>query len=607
VRRYFDEPEEPSFRRKPESRNKYQRAAAMNPERLLQHFETISEVDDAVPWLRQFILDLAIRGKVVEQNSEDETAEKLLRRIDAEKKRLVESGDIPKQKLLPPLDVDVMAFAIPATWKWVPIRSVTTDRGQKVPDKRFSYIDVSAIDKERGVITGPQVLAPNAAPSRARKIVLKGDVIYSCVRPYLLNIAIVDKEFSPEPIVSTAFAVLNGLGFVLPRYLWIVLRSPYFVGKVEKKMRGQAYPAINDGDFAPLPIPLPPLAEQHRIVAKVDELMTLCDELEAARTKRETRRDHLVAATLHLLNNGNASPEDGNDTDFKQTARFYFNHLQDLTIRPEHIKQLLHTIFHYAFSGKLVEQAAGDEPASKLLERISRKKQALIASKKIRQGKVSRPLTTIDAPSHLPSGWEWANVDSLCFKVTDGTHFTPRYVGSGVRFVSAKDIVGGKLVFDRCKYITQEEHEQLYRRCNPQYHDIVITKSGSIGTAALVEDHGEFSLFESLALLKFDQLSLYPRYFVYALNHACRSLTAGHIRGVGVKHLHLDILRGLELPLPPLAEQRRIVAKVDEHIALCDELQAQLTTTATTRRQLLEATLHEALSGQIGQKALAIL
>lgn len=173
------------------------------------------------------------------------------------------------------------------------------DRGQKIPDKEFLYIDVSAIDKERGKIAEPLVLPPDAAPSRARKIVQKGDVIYSCVRPYLLNIAVVDKEYRPEPIVSTAFAVLNGFGMVVPRYLWVVLRSPFFVICVEEKMRGQAYPAINDRDFAPLPFPLPPLAEQHRIVAKVDELMALCDELESQLTKSAAIRSQLLEATLH--------------------------------------------------------------------------------------------------------------------------------------------------------------------------------------------------------------------------------------------------------------------------------------------------------------------
>ncbi|MGC2064291.1 MAG: restriction endonuclease subunit S, partial [Thermodesulfovibrionales bacterium] len=238
----------------------------MNPERLLQNFDRLIDTPDAVPRLRRFILDLAVRGKLVEQDPEDEPAGELLKRIEGEKQRLLKAGKKQKNISHQPIDDEDVLFVLPDSWVWTTIRQITIDRGQKVPNKKFSYIDVSAIDKEQGKIGQPQILTPDVAPSRARKLVQKGDVLYSCVRPYLLNIAIVDVEYKPEPIVSTAFAVLNGLGLVLPRYLWIVLRCPYFVTRVEEKMRGQAYPAINDRDFAPLPVPLPPLAEQHRIV-----------------------------------------------------------------------------------------------------------------------------------------------------------------------------------------------------------------------------------------------------------------------------------------------------------------------------------------------------
>jgi len=263
------------------------------------HLPRLTTRPEHIRQLRQTILNLAVRGKLVEQNPEDEPASELLKRIEQEKARLVKAGEVRKEKPFPPIDEYGTLFDLPASWRWVPIRKVTVDRGQKIPRKNFSYVDVSAIDKERGLIASTQVLTPDVAPSRARKIVRKGDVIYSCVRPYLLNIAVIEEEFKPEPIVSTAFAVLNGLGLVLPRYLWLVLRSPFFVDCVEGKMRGQAYPAINDGDFAILPFPLPPLAEQHRIVAKVDELMALCDELETRIAETSNIRRRLLEATLH--------------------------------------------------------------------------------------------------------------------------------------------------------------------------------------------------------------------------------------------------------------------------------------------------------------------
>jgi type I restriction enzyme S subunit len=266
----------------------------LNAERLLQHFDRISEAPDAIPLLRRFILDLAVRGKLVEQEPNDEPAAELIKRIQAEKARLVK-----KAKALPDITDDEKPFDAPKGWQWVWIRQVTIERGQTVPQTDFTYIDVTAINKERGFIVEPKIISASEAPSRARKLVQKGDVIYSCVRPYLLNIAVVDTEIEPAPIASTAFAIMYGFGSVVPQYLWVTLRSPFMVECVEIRMRGQAYPAINDSDFAVLPIPLPPLAEQHRIVTKVDELMALCDQLEAQLTATETDSRRLLEAVLH--------------------------------------------------------------------------------------------------------------------------------------------------------------------------------------------------------------------------------------------------------------------------------------------------------------------
>lgn len=249
--------------------------------------------------IRQAILNLAVRGHLVPQDPNDEPASELLKRIRSEMEQLKQVGAIKSRKCLPLLSTDEAPFNVPSNWKWVRIRQVTTDRGQKVPSKDFSYIDVGAINKDAGLIGEIRVIAAAEAPSRARKIVKKGDVLYSCVRPYLLNVAILERDIEPAPIASTAFAIINGHGLIVPKYLWIALRSPFMVECVEEKMRGQAYPAINDSDFASLPLPLPPLPEQHRIVAKVEELMAVCDRLEAQIDTVQTESKRLLEAILH--------------------------------------------------------------------------------------------------------------------------------------------------------------------------------------------------------------------------------------------------------------------------------------------------------------------
>ena len=266
---------------------------------VVKNFDRLTLSVEQIKGLRKLILELAVRGRLVKQDLNDEPASELLKRISYKKKHLVELGELRIINKLP--QIDQWPHPLPENWSWTRIREVCTDRGQKVPDSNFTYIDVTAIDKELGRVCNPKVLSASEAPSRARKIVRKGDVIYSCVRPYLLNIAVVEEDFNPLPIVSTAFAVLNGHKLVAPRYIWIVLRSSFFVGLVQEKQRGQSYPAINESDFAMLLFPLPPLAEQHRIVARVDELMLQCEELEERIEQQEELRKR-VFESYHTIN-----------------------------------------------------------------------------------------------------------------------------------------------------------------------------------------------------------------------------------------------------------------------------------------------------------------
>ncbi|MBL7202994.1 MAG: restriction endonuclease subunit S [Desulfobacteraceae bacterium] len=267
---------------------------------LCNNFDLIYNDPAHVNKLRQAILRLAVQGKLAPQDPNAEPAGELLKRIKAEKEKLIAEGKIRKQKPLQPFGEDEIPYELPQGWEWVRMKKITYNMGQKKPDKRFTYIDVTAIDKEKGTISNQvKVLEPSEAPSRARKIVQKETIIYSTVRPYLLNVAIVDKEFEPEPIVSTAFAILNPYKDIYNKYLYYFLRSKIMIDYVESKMIGMAYPAINDTQFLKAPFPLPPLEEQKRIVSKVDQLMHLCDELETQLNQSKKDSEMLMQAELH--------------------------------------------------------------------------------------------------------------------------------------------------------------------------------------------------------------------------------------------------------------------------------------------------------------------
>ena len=228
--------------------------------------------------LRRSLLQYAVEGKLVEQRPGEGTAGELLAEIAAERERLIREGKMKRSKPLAPVSPDEVPFEIPESWEWVRLGDVVYNFGQKNPDTPFTYIDVASIDNVNGCLTDNLLVLPPAdAPSRARKIVKKGCVLYATIRPYLLNICIIDQDFSHEPIASTAFAVLNPFSGLLNQYLYYVLRSSVFIDYVNDQMTGMAYPAINDEKLYSGYIPLPPLAEQCRIVARLEELMPLID------------------------------------------------------------------------------------------------------------------------------------------------------------------------------------------------------------------------------------------------------------------------------------------------------------------------------------------
>ncbi len=236
--------------------------------------------------LRASLLQEAVTGRLVPQRAEEGSAETLYEEIQQEKARLIAEKKIKKEKPLPPVTEEEQPFSIPSTWKWVRLHEIVYNRGQTKPTKTFSYIDIGSIDNLHQKL-GPteKIMEPEHAPSRARKLVDLGDIIYSTVRPYLHNTCIIDRQFSHPPIASTGFAVMTCCSGIYNKFLFAYLLSPAFdsYANSNQNAKGVAYPAINDEKFYRAPIPLPPLAEQKRIVDKLEELLALAERIREAR------------------------------------------------------------------------------------------------------------------------------------------------------------------------------------------------------------------------------------------------------------------------------------------------------------------------------------
>jgi type I restriction enzyme S subunit len=255
------------------------------------------------------------------------------------------------------------------------------------------------------------------------------------------------------------------------------------------------------------------------------------------------------------------------------------------------IKKLRELILDLAVRGKLVPQDPEDEPASLLLEKIAEEKARLLKEGKIKKQKKLAEITEEEKPFGLPDGWEWARLDAITSKITDGDHKTPPRILEGSRLLSAKNVRDGYLDFDNCDFISEQHYSKSRERCLPEPGDLLIVSvGGTIGRTSLVPDDSDFALVKSVALIK--PLLFSSSYLNHAMNSdLLQSSIHGRKRGGAQPCLYLSEIRQFMFSLPPLAEQHRIVAKVDELMALCDQLEQQQNASNATRQTLLQTLL----------------
>ncbi len=553
---------------------------------LEKHFDTAFDSPNGIKKLRELILTLAMQSKLVPQDPIDRPASELLKAIETEKKKLVKEGKIKKPKPLPEIKHDEIPYDLPKGWHWVRLRTICHDWGQKTPDSLFTYIDVGSIDNKRGVISNDvQLLESVDAPSRARKIVRKGTVIYSTVRPYLLNIAIVDKDFNPEPIASTAFAILHPFCEISNQFIYYYLRSPIFIDYVESTMKGVAYPAINDGDFFQGCFPLPPIAEQHRIVAEIDRLMARCDELEKLRTDRTQKRTIVHTAAIDRL----LTAKD--DRDFSNAWSFITQHFSELYSVKENVIELRKVILQLAVMGKLVPQDPNDEPASELLKAIEAEKQRLVEAGKIKDTKISSFIDPIDISSKIPDIWKWVRIENICEVIVDCPHSTPKFISDGVICLDTNSFKSGNINQQKLRYVSEETYLDRISRLSPQVDDVIFAREGSVGESVIVPKEMRCCLGQRVMLFR-PAKEIFSRYLQLSIsNPLFLTKLLSVYKGIGAKHVNVKDMRNALVPLPPTAEQRRIVEKIDRLMEFCDRLEETIEATKIKQTDLLNAVM----------------
>ncbi|WAJ69758.1 restriction endonuclease subunit S [Catenovulum adriaticum] len=559
--------------------------------------------------LRELILELAVRGKLVPQDPNDEPASVLLERIGAEKAQLIKDKKIKKPKVLPEISEDEKPFEISEGWEWVRLGELGNTQTGGTPSKNKPELfgsDVPFI-KPGDILEGKvcyknEGLSLLGAKSLGR-IAPANSLLMVCIGT-IGKCSYIDRDCAFNQQINSITPYVN-----IIKYLHKVTSTAYFQNLAWELSSSTTIAIINKGRWESIPVALAPIAEQERIVAKVDELMALCDQLEQQTEQSLTAHQTLVEELLKALTDskdaGDLTAMDGGNegiagaNSFQASWQRIAEHFDILFTTEQSIEQLKQTILQLAVMGKLVPQNPSDEPASVLLEKIAKEKAQLIKDKKIKKQKPLPAITDEEKPFELPSGWDWSRLQDITLLITDGKHGDCNNLdNSGFYFLSAKDIQNGKLVYEHGRQIVPSEFAEVHQRTNLECGDICMVNTGAtVGKMALVEDNQftrQTTFQKSVAVIKVAKTYVHNEFIALFLQSETPNLLKKS-GGSAINNLLLGDLKKKVTQLPPLPEQHRIVAKVDELMALCDQLKARLTDAQTTKLHLTDAIVEQAL------------
>ena len=556
---------------------------------LLSNLDLLATAPGGVARLRELILTLAVQGKLVPQDPADEPAGELLKKIRAEKDRLIAEGKIRRDKPLAAIAEGEKPFGLPVGWEWVRLGALLPFRIGKTPpskdpqywaDSGHAWVSISDMNHFGEVFETGRKITDRGAGVFGYDLLPSGTLIMS----FKLTIGKISvlrvPAYHNEAIVS--FTPLSGLDSGFLKYM---LPTVAKTGASKDALMGAT---LNTESLSNLVIALPPHSEQSRIVTRVEMLMRLCDALEAKGRLEAAQHAQLVSTLLGTLT-ASATPEE-----LAAKLQRVAQHFDLLLDRPEAIDALEQTLLQLAVRGLLVPQDPTDEPASALLQKIRAEKDRLIASGQIKRDKPLPPITDEEKPFELPVGWEWVRLESLASQITDGAHHTPTYLPEGVPFLSVKDLSSGFIDFSDTRFISDQEHRELAKRCRPEMGDVLLTKIGTTGIAVVIDTHRAFSIFVSVALIKLPTVSVDRDFLALVINSPfVRQQSEDGTEGVGNKNLVLRKIKAFQIPIPPLTEQSRIVTRVTALRRLCADLRQRLADRQSVQARLAEALVQE--------------
>jgi type I restriction enzyme, S subunit len=563
----------------------------MSTDLLFEHFATLATAPDGIAHLRELILQLAVQGKLGTQDAGDEPAPKLVERIRKEKERLVKEGKIKKDKPLKMSDFEEPPCLLPKTWVWTRLSEVglVNPRNYDIADNE----EVSFI---------PMTLIPVGYKKPAQQEIKKwgeikagfthfadNDVVMAKITPCFQNgKSVVLKNLKNGVGAGTTelhvFRAIKNL--VNPEYVLLFLKTPEFLETGIRRMTGSAgQKRVPNEYFSETPFPLPPLAEQNRIIAKVDRFMTICDELEARQQKERAGCLKLGTASLAKLQNAE-NPEEF-ERQWVQVCDAF-----DLILDcPENVAVLRQTILQMAVQGRLVRHVAEDESAGKLVDRIRKEKDQLVKDGKIGKTKLTPEIESEEIPYPVPKNWIWTRLDHITYISTGSTPSTSTkeyYIGGNIPWVTSS-LTSQKLIFNADMKITEKAVQDCSLKVYPE-GTLLVALYGQGKTRGQVSELGiSATINQACSAIVFwknnEPVKDYLKLVLTGNYEKIRSISAGGAQ----PNLNGNKIKRMLVPLPPLAEQSRIVAKVDALMVLCDALESRLKERAGVQSRLAGA------------------
>lgn len=564
---------------------------------LLSNLNLLAAAPGGVARLRELILTLAVQGKLVAQDPKDEPASALLKKIRAEKDRLIAADKIKRDKPLAEVAEEEKPFGLPQGWEWVRFgdlalisSGVTLGRKTPIPSPvLLPYLRVANVQRWQLNLTSiKEVVIDRTELGRFQLV--NGDLLITEGGDWdkVGRTAIWRDELPTCLHQNHVFKVRGTSAEWNPLWAQLFLNSPvaraYFAVSAKQTTN---LASINMTVLKHCMFPLPPLAEQSRIVTRVEELMHLCDALEAKGQLEATQHAQLVSTLLGTLT------ESETPAQLADNWHRIATHFDLLLDRPEAVDALEQTILQLAVRGLLVPQDPQDEPASVLLKKIRAGKDKLIAEGKSKRDKPLPPIAEDEQPFALPMGWEWVRVGDLCALVTDGEHLTPTRCDDAtqVPLVTAKNVRHEVMDYRVTDYVPQDVAEKCWQRCKPTVGDILMVSVGAtLGRLCVLREPLDMVLVRSVTVLRPVHVGVSVDFFALRLmSQDSQTEIWREVKQSAQPCLYLAKSAALKIALPPLAEQSRIVTRVTQLRRLCADLRARLSASQSTQAHLAEA------------------